>query len=332
MQLKRSSKANVRLAVWSSFFFEQVLQEGWRRVSFTGSQERPAIYSSVTFLPTYRKPTLTAKSLCVTTKSFCSMLWPTNLVNKSQRWGGGDERDTKDMLWGALILGPERKGEIKSSLPEGKHLNRWVVWDSDEGRDGFPLYDGCGWNHDLEIIIQSVFREWWRSGVLVEPHATNSPQGRGRVRAKLPLLAWADGAVLSGLLRVALCCLCGLQHVVELDRCALGHIEIPLTPWHDAGRAEPAGQWLQLGHTKPQFTLQLAASAHLLGLVESKHVHTGQLVDGAVVVPVPSGDVKQYLDPGFSQVNPGVDDKGLHLPVVRKKRGRGESPWTLEQI
>lgn len=328
MQLKRSSKAKVRLAVWSSFF-EQVLQEGWRWVSFTGSQERPAINSSVTFFPPTENQR-SAKSLCVATKSFCSMLWSTNLLISHR--DGGDERNTKDKLWGALILGPERKGKIKSSLPEGKHLNRRVVWDSDEGRDGFPLYDGCGWNHDLEIIIQSVFREWWWSGVLVEPHTTNSLQGCGRIRAKLPLLAWADGAVLSGLLRVALCCLCGLQHVVELDRCALGHIEIPLTAWHDAGWAEPAGKWLQLSHTKPQFTLQLAASAHLLGLVESKHVNTGQLVDGAVVVPVPSRDVKQYLDPGFSQVNPGVDDKGLHLPVVRKKRRRGESPWTLKQI
>lgn len=177
-----------------------------------------------------------------------------------------------------------------------------------------------------------MLREGGWSGVLVQPHAADSPQRRGCVRTKQPFLARADEAVLPGLLRVALARFCGLQHVVELHRCALGHIKVPLAAWHHAGRAEPASQRLQLGHAQPELSFQLAGPTHLLRLVESKHVHAGQLINGAVVVPVPARDVEEDLDSGLGQVNPGVHDKSLHLPVKGKKRGGGKHPWALKEL
>ena len=217
-------------------------------------------------------------------------------------------------------------------LPESKDCHRRVGRHHNKSRDRLPLSHGRSWNHDHEVIIQPLFGERRRSGVLVELHTADPPERRGREGAVQPFLAGADEAVLPGLLRVALSRLSGLQRVVELHRSALCYLDVPLASRHYTWRAEPAGQRLQLSHAQPQLPFQLASAVHLLGLVESKHVHAGQLVDGTVVVPVPPCDIEQNLDFGLGQVNPGIHEECLHLPVEGEDRGGGKSPRALKEL
>ena len=149
-----------------------------------------------------------------------------------------------------LVCSLSAADQPAADLPEGENLHWRECGQGQKSRESLSLSDGFGGRHHHKVIVQLQLRQR-----LEQPDAADALHGRmPREIAHRPLLVGADGAALSRVLWAAVPAVCGLNHVVELHRSALGLLRHPLPARPHGGRAKPAGQRLELGHAYPQLS------------------------------------------------------------------------------